>query len=162
MLDLEPLIARLVEDILGAIRRASVDELRELRDLPHARPTPVAPTNNHAGRRTRPPRGSRARAERTSGLTQRSSAEPSPLTEITDPEQLLGTSVQDESSPPEEAAPPPEAPPEEPVSAPAVEEAAPPARSERPADEQPVRLREGERLARSAGEGFVIRRAKRG
>jgi hypothetical protein len=160
MLDLEPLIAGLVEDIFRAIRHASVDELRQLRNGQDA-PSASSPSARTAGPRAslREPRGRRAtprapaarpesasRSKRIATLPQHA-PEPAPFSEITDPEQLLGATTT--QGPARSAALPP------------VEvEAEPPASGPLPANGRALRLREGETLARSTGDGIVIRRPR--
>jgi hypothetical protein len=68
MLDLQPLVDRFVEDVLRAVRGASLDELREL----------LAP-------------GTLARVRRSPAAVPR--AEPPAFAEITDPERLLAATV---------------------------------------------------------------------
>jgi hypothetical protein len=165
MLNLEPLIARLVDDVLGAIRAATLAELRavlasselDLARKPRlAAPSPVArppePKRVPASRR-KPPSAPAALA------AARSHPEPEPHSEITDPERLLAppappppserveTASQDEPV----AAAPEEAPPESPAPAPVVHSAG----------NAPARLRVGESLANTTGTGVVIRRAKK-
>jgi hypothetical protein len=163
MLNLEPLIARLVDDVLGAIRTATLAELRavlasselDLERKPRlAAPSPVA----------RPPEVKRVPASRrkppsapASLGVQRSHPEPEPHSEITDPERLLAPPVP----------PPPRvdtAPQDEPVVA-APEEAPPESRASTPVvhavGHAPARLRVGESLANTTGTGVVIRRAKK-
>jgi hypothetical protein len=165
MLNLEPLIARLVDDVLRAIRTATLAELRavlasselDLERKPRlAAPSRVAPPPEvkrvPASRRKPPPAPAALAAPR-------SHPEPEPHSEITDPERLL--------APP--SAPPPServetAPQDEPVVA-APEEAPPespaPAAVVHAVGHAPARLRVGESLANTTGTGVVIRRAKK-
>jgi hypothetical protein len=159
MLDLEPLIAGLVEDILRAIRHASVDELRQLREVQDGAQSRSARAGTprsgprERGRRAAPRRTQstqNARSKRISALPQHA-PEPAPMTEITDPEQLLGASTTREASRPASVPP-----------VPVQAEAELPASGTLPAttNGRTLRLREGESLARSAGDGIVIRRSR--
>ncbi len=134
MLDLQPLVARFVEDVLSAIRSASLDELRELL-TPGDEPEPVA--RPHA-RRAKPskPAVKKVPVE-----------EPAMVAEITDPELLLGAVGRGEQAP--SAVPPPD------------DVGEPPRSTERLTVNRTAALREGETLARSDGAATVIRRAKR-
>jgi hypothetical protein len=184
MLDLQPLIARFVDDVLRTIRTASLDELRALlgeaatrapaldkpRDPPRGitreparaarsapsrgrrraqarpRPLPVAPPSagpGSLGGEEWP------RATRTGPAE---APEPPAPAEITDPEALLAA-----ASAWQPVAPSP--PPTLRAVDGDVELAAPPS-GERSA-RGVARLRAGETLAREAGTGVVIRRAKR-
>jgi hypothetical protein len=168
MLNLEPLIARFVDDVLRAIRAASLEELREACAPRGA--TPVAPSRRaSAPRKTRSKATVRPRPRPTPGRreplrnshparTERAESigggplpapEPALGAEITDPDRLLAAAL-----PPEDAPTSPTGAPEEP-------EEEPPPSTERPAPSAPVALREGETLARADGAAVVIRRAKR-
>lgn len=158
MLDLQPLIARFVDDVFRALRGASLDELRSLLRAGEA---------SEPARSARPPR--KAHGERVNGATtaqatarprgraaarpravaaQVESPEPPAVAEITDPEALLAAAF---ATPLVSVS----------VEAPAApRETEPPASGERANGS--ARLRDGESFARSAGAGVVIRRAKRG
>jgi hypothetical protein len=163
MLDLQPIITRFVDDVLRALRGASLDELRAL--LGPAASSAPAPARRASasgsrkagGRRTRraaseaqPPARAPASPRTRAVLPPPEPAEPPTVAEmITDPEALLAAAF----------AEPPAPAPEEPV--PAAVESEPPASAERPKAGVVTRLRAGETLAREAGAGVVIRRAKR-
>jgi len=169
MLNLEPLIARFVDDVLGAIRRASPEELRRALELePPVRTAPRRklqaaaprqPVKAPAGRaRPRPrPAALPARAvslpapEVTPAATTREPDAPA-VGEITDPGALLDAAVAEYGAPrayewllTTEETPQPES-----------------ASTPSPRRQSEVALRAGESLARSSGNGVVIRRAKRG
>ncbi len=160
MLDLQPLVDRFVEDVLRAVRGASLDELRELlapgTPARVRRPPAAVPRAAPARRQARPKRPVSAAA--TSALRKAAPAalapepavpEPPAFAEITDPERLLAATVA-----PRGATAPLEAPP-------ADLEGEPPPSAERPTGGATARLRAGESLARATGAGVVIRRAKR-
>jgi hypothetical protein len=134
MLDLQPLVTRLVEDILRAIRAASLDELR-------------GPAKGAAKPRRRAPTPRRPPKRPVAVAPERPS-----LTDITDPEALLGLAAWAAA----EAPAPPAAPCE--IALLRGESLHP---NERPAAAARAHLRAGETLAREAGTGVVIRRAKR-
>jgi hypothetical protein len=167
MLKLQPLIDRFVDDVLRAVRGASLDDLRDLlgdaapkrvarsaarREKPRERPVNDLPVAAPKRRRTANP------AERRLSTTARlpaASPHPAPadapvVEEITDPERLLGA---------------PEMPPlpaeSAPVSAQGADAGEPPPSSERLAVGPKAALREGESLVRADGAAVVIRRAKR-
>jgi hypothetical protein len=170
MLNLEPLIARLVDDVLRAIRSATLAELRAVlesseQDLERKSraPDPL--------RTARPP-AKRVPASRVTRLAaqavvteSRSHPEPEPHSEITDPERLLARPTPPAAPPPEEADPPPAGgaqgesvePEEEPPNTPAPVAPA----VTHTAGNAPARLRVGESLANTTGTGVVIRRAKK-
>jgi len=166
MLNLEPLIVRLVDDVLRAIRGATLAELRAV----------LASSEHELQRKSRAlgPWVARTPAKRAPSsrvmplsafIETRSHPEPEPHSEITDPERLL--------APPTPLPPPPterfEAPsvpsasrepvePDEPPPTPPAPVAAAVAYS---AGNAPTRLRMGESLANTTGIGVVIRRAKK-
>jgi hypothetical protein len=170
MLNLEPLIARLVDDVLRAIRSATLAELhtvlesseQDLQRKPRA-PDPLR-TVRPPAKRVPAPRVTRPAAAAV--VTEsRSHPEPEPHSEITDPERLL-------AHPKPPPAPPGEEvdtslaggeqsesvePEEEPPSTPAPVAAA----ITHTAGNAPARLRVGESLANTTGTGVVIRRAKK-
>jgi hypothetical protein len=159
MLDLQPLVDRLVEDVLRAVRGASLDELRELL-APAAparmrRPSAAVPRAAPARRQARPKRPVRAAAASAprkaapAALAPEPAVEPPAFAEITDPERLLAATVA-----PRGVTAPQEAPPTD-------LEVEPPPSAERPTGGATARLRAGESLARATGAGVVIRRAKR-
>jgi hypothetical protein len=160
MLDLQPLIDRLVEDVLRAVRGASLDELRELlaagRPARVRRPPAAVPRAAPARRQARPQRPVRTaatsaprKAARTAFAPEPAVPEPPAFAEITDPERLLAATVA-----PRGATAPLEAPPTD-------LEREPPPSAEQPTSGATARLRAGESLARATGAGVVIRRAKR-
>jgi hypothetical protein len=155
MLDLQPLVDRFVEDVLRAVRAASLDELRELLGpaMPARvrRPPAAVPRAAPARRHARPKRPVRVAAASTPRNTAPAALAPEPpaFAEITDPERLLAATVA-----PRGATAPLEAPP-------ADLEGEPPPSAERPTSGATARLRAGESLARATGAGVVIRRAKR-
>jgi hypothetical protein len=156
MLNLEPLIARFVDDVLQTIRAASLEELREAC-------APAALSRGASAQRKGAPKGRQSRrvpvplrkeaelAERVPTPAPHAAPEPEPLAvaEITDPVRLLA------------AAPVHEDAPTSPTGVPEDVEEEPPPSTERPAPEATVALREGESLVRAGGAGVVIRRAKR-
>jgi hypothetical protein len=170
MLNLEPLITRLVDDVLRAIRGAALAELREIlasseHDL-ERKPRPLDPSRVfHPPAKGFPVARATRSATPVARAESRTHPEPEPHSEITDPERLLAHP---------KAPPPPAVPPAEEVepplaqSAPVESEAEPPtpaapaaAAVEHSAGNAPTRLRVGESLANTTGTGMVIRRAKR-
>jgi len=163
MLNLQPLVARFVDDVLRALRGASLDDLRDL--LAPERDAPLRPPQRRVSVVRREPtrRSARPRPAKRKAATAPSSeptapvvdvAEPAPeppvVAEITDPEGLLAGAPTLERAPtPAHGAPQAAAEPEPPPSA------------ARPTVSPTAALREGESLARAAGVGLVIRRAKR-
>jgi hypothetical protein len=169
MLNLEPLINRLVNDVLRAIRGASLAELRAVLGSPggEVEPQPRAP-NSPRLPRTSAKRGRVRPSDLGVGAVDslRLAAEPEPHSEITDPERLLLASA---------ARPLPE-----PVEAPAAESASMASTSTDTVSTEPEeappsgavarpvvamaatsRLRDGESLASTPGMAVVIRRAKK-
>ena len=154
MLDLEPLIADFVDDLLATLRQATVDELHELlgNGTPPAHARSVAKPRRAT--RARPAVQTRTRSPSTTKRRRASKAsapraDRSVVAEITDPEWLLAVAV-------------PSPPPLPLVRAPATMEEEPRPSGDRPATAAHGSLREGERLARPSGAaGVVIRRAKR-
>jgi hypothetical protein len=137
VLDLHPLITRLVSEIVELLRHATVEELSELRSSAKPLATPRRPR----ARRTRP-------ALRSVANTVRATApEPVASAEITDPESLL-------------AAVAPEAPTAADASLTAGDEAPPPS-SEQPSVRRIVVLRPGETVAHASERGGVVIRRKR-
>jgi len=163
MLDLQPLIARFVDDVLLALRGATFEELRELlsanatsEGVPSPRPRKPRPTRQGRGaaRRAAPrPAPARARVAPSPLRFEQATepTEPPALAEITDPEGLLAAALA--PTPPVAAHPP--------HIAPATPEGGQLPRGIRLALSAVGALREGESLARVAGAGLVIRRAKR-
>ena len=161
MLNLQPLVNRFVEDVLRAVRGASLDELREAPGPGYARAGAASPGGcpaRRAGPSPGAPPAPRARGGNVCPLGRQRPRRsrrswPCPTRprsqEITDPERLLAATVA-----PRGAAAPLEAPP-------ADLEGAPPPSAERPTGGATARLRAGESLARATGAGVVIRRAKR-
>jgi hypothetical protein len=164
MLNLEPLIARFVDDVLRAVRRTNLNELRDLLvTAPAAAPgaprrRAAAPGKAPAGLRTAKPMAPapagdalalKPRPARTETPADHvPTSEPLEIAEITDPERLLADAAPSGALAPYLAA---EGEPEE----------EPPPSTERLAARPTVALREGESLARDAGAGIVIRRRKR-
>jgi hypothetical protein len=167
MLDLQPLIARLVEDILRVIAEATRAELEVIEEQAGAARVRTAAV--HRGRVRRPkgarvqkasvPVGLKARARGARGGATRDSTTPEPLgvDDITDPEQLLmpmprGLSTDQTPAPPGtvESKPGSER-----------EEEAPSSRGQDVGHHRTL-LRAGESVARASAAGVVIRRAKRG
>jgi hypothetical protein len=151
MLNLKPLVARLVEDVLQAIRQATLAELHELTAASN-RASPRKPSAARrvpipSGQVKRPSRG-RVAAELRSGDVSNPAdgasvgaiREPTTGADITDPERLLAAS----STPGQVAS-----------------EEQPPPLSVRPKVSSVVTLRPGERLASASGAGIVIRRHKK-
>jgi hypothetical protein len=165
MLDLEPLVARLVDDVLRAIGRASLAELDRLSG-PSRAETP-RPGNRVAERapareRRATPREPHEVAVRPAapGRARAASkkADRPGVADITDPERLLSAVL--EPTPGEVRASAPSAAAVSAASAPASEPEAP-ALHERSPDRGIAHLRAGESVARVSGAGVVIRRAKR-
>jgi hypothetical protein len=162
MFTLEPLIARLVEDILRAIGEATLAELEALAEpaIAAALRTPIRPGHAAGSRGTRRGQasahtGSRSRARTTKGHAPTGAPEPRGVDDITDPEQLLVPLPLPAST--------------EPIIVPTkmaeshalVESVQLPASRIQHADQPQTPLRAGESLARSSAAGIVIRRAKR-
>jgi hypothetical protein len=162
MLRLEPLIARLVDDVLRAIREASIEELRDLLPATEtsspprgraARPA-AAPVPRPRHEAIRPTKRARVvRTERAAAHGGTARPEIHSFEEITDPERLLGLVW-------------PALPQEETYATTAVPAAqldAAPAEDEPPRPSAPARapLRAGETVIRDNGAGVVTRRAKR-
>jgi hypothetical protein len=151
MLDLQPLIGRLVDDLLRVIRGASVEELYELFGTPEGDPgrprrgRTKSPSKHAArpvsGRASRPARAVAARSP---------AGEPPLHSEITDPESLLAASALE--APRESVRPHP---------APAPDEEPSPPRDERHAARANVALRHGESVARASDHGGIVIRRKR-
>ena len=159
MLNLEPLIARLVEDVLRAIGSLTLEELRDLlapsmAASPRKSATvPHVPVRSHRAKRPLP-RGRVTKASPASVSDQDRAApgaipEPPAGADITDPERLLAT-----ARPPQQVLPAAE------VGLLGSEDEPPPS-SVRPVVGSVVPLRPGERLASTSGAGIVIRRAKK-
>jgi hypothetical protein len=157
MLDLQPLIARLVDDVFRLIRGASVGELRELLGQAEGR-SPVergrraersksAPARKAAPRPRREPAVREKRARPATVIAPEASVH----AEITDPEWLLGVAT-------------PSAPTRAFVrndtALVAVEESSP-SSGQRPASRASVGLRSGESMARASERGGVVIRRKR-
>jgi len=153
MPNLEPLVARFVDALLRAIRRATLDELCEALEeetpgAPRPRARAQAPAAAPHVDRPRPPRSRNAAARGIAPKPPPPSELPT-IGEITEPEKLLAVVANHWPSPagPDEI--------EEPQS-----EAAP-ASGERVVAGLPPRLRQGEAAVAVRGSTFVIRRAKR-
>ncbi|MGO9837423.1 MAG: hypothetical protein ACLP1X_24805 [Polyangiaceae bacterium] len=156
MLKLEPLVARLVEDVLRAIGRLTLEDLRDLA-APSAAPSPrksaavprIQVVRRRAERRLAL---GRVRNWPPAGMADQGSAAPGAIVDrpegadITDPERLLAT-----------ARPPM---PDRDGGAPTDGEESP-AGAVRPGVGSVVPLRPGERLASASGASVVIRRAKK-
>ena len=159
---MEPLIARLIEDVLLAIRGATFAELRELvapsdRASTGESPAPLrAPVPGRRVRRRLPGRfvadsQSRDVSDRADPGSVVATRDAPTSGDITDPESLLAT------------------PPPKPQQVPAPDEGgvparpaeAPPPSSVRLVRESVVSLRPGESMASASGAGIVIRRAKK-
>ncbi len=155
MLDLRPLVARLVDDLLLLIRRVRIEELHELRGNGAADPPPRR--RRARRRRPQPPakpakRPKRRRVQPRPHVATRPmrAPEPPPHAEITDPERLLAAAA---AQAPEESRPRP--------AAPSAPEPSPPSGERRGAGNH-VALRRGESVARASDRGgVVIRRSKR-
>ena len=151
MLNLQPLIARFVDDILRLIREAAAEDLRSLvaRDARRSRqPHPVKHSAAIRHRRIVDDPGQRSR-----GLTAAADLSPPPtVAEITDPEALLAGTA------PEPAGARADARAEGRLES----ESHGPASTVRPMQgDSPVRLMGNETLARVSNAGIVIRRARR-
>jgi type IV secretory pathway VirB10-like protein len=170
MLNLEPLITRLVDDVFRAIRGAVLAELREIlesseQDL-ERKPRPLDPSRVVRPPVKRVPVARATRPETSSARTEsRSHPEPEPYSEITDPERLLAHPQAPPPAPAEEVEPPPapsvQSEPLEPEAEPPSPPAPVAAATPHTAGNAPARLRAGESLANTTGTGMVIRRAKR-
>jgi hypothetical protein len=163
MLNLEPLITRLVDDVLRAIRGATLAELRSVLALPEDKigeaPRAVGASRVSRARAKAGPAGTVAVA-RTAIPETRSPPEPEPhsTAEITDPERLLAAAT---ATPDLADAP---APAVQVAQAPEAEEApasGPVAILPRAPASATARLRVGESLASGHGSSVVIRRAKK-
>jgi hypothetical protein len=142
MLNLEPLIARLVDDVLRAIGTLTLEDLRDL-----------AAPSTMAARAKRPLPRRKVTRSRSKGASDSDGAAPGAVMElpaegdITEPERLLATArphvLTDEDR------------------GRADREEEPPSSSVRPVVGFVVSLRPGERLASAPGAGVVIRRAKK-
>lgn len=157
MVNLEPLIARLVEDVLRAIGSLTLEELRDLISPSTAasprksRAVPSVPVPSRRAKRSLP-RRTVTSAPPASVSDQGRAApgvvpEPPTGADITDPERLLAT------------APPPLPRGESDVRA--AGEDPPPSSTVRAFVASVVPLRPGERLASASGASIVIRRAKK-
>jgi hypothetical protein len=155
MLNIQPLITRLVDDILRAVRTATIEELRASLSAGAAdAPTPARGKAVAPHRTPRPRRALGARPQHQpdaheSAAERLDRPEPPAAGEITDPERLLSavTAVNAAVAPNEPALPDPQG--------------EPPASAARPTERPQTALRAGESLARASGAGLVIRRAKR-
>jgi hypothetical protein len=156
MLKLEPLVARLVEDVLRALRSVTLEDLRDLA-APSATPSPrksaavphVPVVHRRAKRRLAVGRVKNSPPARVAdqGRAARDAIVDLPAgADITDPERLLAT-----------ARPPL---PDREGGAPSDGEE-PPAGAVSPGVGSVVPLRPGERLANASGASIVIRRAKK-
>jgi hypothetical protein len=165
MLDLRPLIARLVEDILRAIGEATLAELDATREAAKAPRARTAPTRvrrvRRAGARAPKPSvhvgsPSRARAANKRAATDSKGPELHGVDDITDPEELLAPMPLPVAIEPS-------------LSVPRASESTPRSEPEAetpPSPAQPVShygafLRAGESVARASAAGVVIRRARR-
>jgi hypothetical protein len=169
MLNLQPLIARLVDDVFRAVRAASVEELRDLL-APRTATAPARARRKPAPKRTRP--APPARPTRQPAAPKAAAGEPATLpeppvlAEITDPERLLSwTAVANGVTALQELATsaPPSVILEVPLVAPvasAEPDDHPPTSSLRPTVGALPALREGESVVRAAGAGLVIRRRR--
>jgi hypothetical protein len=157
MLKLEPLVARLVEDVLRALRSVTLEDLRDLA-APSATPSPrksaavvphVPVVHRRAKRRLALERVKNSPPARVAdqGRAARDSIVDLPAgADITDPERLLATA---------------RAPlPDREGGAPTDGEE-PPAGAVSPGVGAVMPLRPGERLANASGASIVIRRAKK-
>jgi hypothetical protein len=162
MLNLDRLTARLVEEILRAIRSATLEELRDL-TAPSKRtssksaaarrvPVPSRPVKRRLPGRVDTRLRSRIISEGADALPGRTIPEPTAEADITDPERLLAraplSGARRASVPGESGAP-------------AHREEEPPSSTVRPVVRLAVPLRPGERLASMPGASVVIRRSKR-
>jgi hypothetical protein len=163
MLNLKPLIARLAEDVLLAIRGATFAELRELvapsdRASTGESPAPLrAPVPGRRVRRRLPGRivadsQSRDVSDRADPGSVVAIRDQPAGGDITDPESLLAMTP---SPKPQQVPAPDEG------GVPAGPEEAPPPSSVRLVRESVMSLRPGESLASALGAGIVIRRAKK-
>jgi hypothetical protein len=161
MRKLEPLIDRFVEDVLGCIRAASLENLRAalspdgdrpptLRPLP--RPLKSERTSSIPGRPVRALRKPSRRFVVAPGTTGPDT--PRTLAEITNPEGLLALRPET----PETVLVVAEV--AEPASAPVSESDGPTGGVRDGVLALPMRLREGETLVRDSGAGIVLRRAR--
>jgi hypothetical protein len=152
MLDLQPLIARLVDDLLRLIRGASVEELNELYGAPLEDPPRRQRRARQSGPRSAPKRPAapaRKKApRRTEVVASVPAPEPALHAEITDPERLLAVAT---PPAPTKVSAGPHAPAEEPS----------PPSGERRAVGASVALRRGESVARASEHGGVVIRRKR-
>ena len=150
MLNLEPLIANLVNDVLRALRGVTLDELRELVAI--ASPPSGRAQASRRGARRAPGRSARPWTTAKRGADTPLAPEGS-FVEITDPDRLLAAAM---TASPREA-------PEPPGRSPAGPDEEPPRSTERlTTAAAKVALREGETLARPlGGAGPVVRRVKR-
>jgi hypothetical protein len=156
MIDLQPFVARFIDDVLRAIRKAPLEELREVlangqADPPAKRPRlPASKPEGPAQRAARPTPRKSVRQPRAMAAPLEAMPELESAADITDPERLLAAAV---------------AEPNGAVSAQeafeGAEEEEPPASTARPTAGAAVVLRAGESLVRAAGVGLVIRRQKR-
>jgi hypothetical protein len=153
MLDLRPLIARLVDDLLRVIRGASVEELGEL-----LAPVEDPPRRRRRVRRSKPRPAAKpaARPKRRPAAPQVGAApapapEPPTHAEITDPERLLAAAAVEALT---RASVRPHVAPV------AAEEPSPPS-GQRPAAGANIALRQGESVARVSEHGGVVIRRKR-
>jgi hypothetical protein len=142
---LEPLIAQLVDDVLDAIRNASIDQLAEVRGEPLERPARPPPqrTREAPRARLRAPRKAREASEAPRDRPR----EPAAPTDITDPDWLLARSRR-------------EAPPSPPAAGSLLDDG--PIDAGVPARTTIVvpKLGPGESVARATAAGLVIRRRK--
>jgi hypothetical protein len=156
MLNLEPLVARLVEDVLRALGSLTLEDLRELA-APSATPSPrksaavpdVPVVRRRAKRRLAP---GRVRSSPPARVADQGRAAPGAIVDlpagadITDPERLLATArpplLDREGGAPTDGEPSP-------------------AGAVRHGVGSVVPLRPGERLASASGASVVIRRAKK-
>jgi hypothetical protein len=158
MFDLQPLIARLVEDLLRLIRGASVEDLREILGSAEADPPARRPRRRRSKlmpspkrRAARPKRKRTARPARAVEPSARA-PEPPPPAEITDPERLLAATA---TAAPTIASVRPHAAPD------VAKEPSAPSGPPPPAGAN-VPLRAGESVAHASEHGgVVIRRRKR-
>jgi hypothetical protein len=155
MLDLQPLIARLVDDILRLIRGASIATLRDFSESTEADPSALRQHAQRPKPRAAPKPAARPKRRRTVRQRPTRTArapEPALHAEITDPERLLAAAAR--SAPTMDSA-------REPAAPMAGEEVFPPSR-ERLAAVASVALRSGESVAHASERGgVVIRRRKR-
>jgi len=163
MLNLEPLIARLVEDVLGAIRGATLGELRELMAPSNraltgkssaARHVPIPSPRVTRRLPGRTVRGSQSRSvsDRADALSVGAILGLPREADITDPERLLDTTrlPRPQQAPARGEGGVLDGPQEE-----------PPSITVRPVLGSVVSLRPGESLVSASGAGIVIRRVKK-